>query len=162
MSPERYGSVAGQRQTCERVVRVVLPRSIVALPRIIVVTGLSAIAMAASGCLGDSDPETESSPATTTEQVETRPPAQPTVNIAKFRAAFKEAFGERPWYGQITGMKMTQKRTLEIRMKPDPESEIDVGTICEAVFNVAANAGVRDGIEAVRVVGSDGRDGGCA
>jgi hypothetical protein len=119
--------------------------------------------MAASGCLGDSDAEAESPPATTTEQVETRPPTEPTVDIAKFRAAFKEAFGEQPWYGQITGMKMAQ-RTLEITMKLSATeiNEIEVGTICEAVFNAADNAGVRDGIQAVRVIASDGKDGGCA
>ena len=133
--------------------------------------GLSSIAMAASGCLGDSDAEAESPPATTTEQVETRPPTEPTVDIAKFRAAFKEAFGEQPWYGQITGMKMAQitttrkaQRTLEITMKLSAAeiNEIEVGTICEAVFRAAGNAGVRDGIEAVRVIASDGKDGGCA
>jgi hypothetical protein len=136
---------------------------------LIAVAGLSAIAIAVSGCTGDSDAEAESPPATTTGQVETQPPPQSAVNISKFRAAFEEAFGERPWYGQITGMKMTQitttkktYRTLEITTTLDPESETDVGTICEAVFKVADDAGVRDGIEAVRVIGSDGADGGCA
>jgi hypothetical protein len=134
---------------------------------VIAVAGLSAVALAVSGCTGDSDAE-ESRPATTTGQVETQPPAQSAVDISKFRAAFKEAFGERPWYGQITGMKMapTTKTktygTLEITMNLDPENEIDVGTICEAVFTVASNAGVRDRIEAVHVVPSEGTDGGCA
>jgi hypothetical protein len=136
---------------------------------LIAVVGLSAIAIAVSGCTGDSDAEAETPPATTTGQVETQPPARSAVDIAKFRAAFEETFGERPWYGQITGMKMAQitttkkaYRTLEITMTLDPESEIDVGTICEAAFTVAHNLGVRDGIEAVRVMGSDGADGGCA
>ena len=35
------------------------------------------------------------------------------VDIAKFRAAFREAFGtppdERPWYPLITGMKMAHR-----------------------------------------------------
>lgn len=136
---------------------------------LIAVAGLSAIALAVSGCTGDSDAEVESPPATTTGQVDTQPPGQSAVNISKFRTAFKETFGERPWYGQITGMKMGQitttnkaYRTLVITTKPNPESETDVGTICEAAFDVAANLGVRDGIEAVRVVGSDGAEGGCA
>jgi len=129
---------------------------------VIAVAGLSAVALAVSGCTGDSDAE-ESRPATTTGQVETQPPAQSAVDISKFRAAFKEAFGERPWYGQITGMKMAQiTPTLEITMKLDPENEIDVGTICEAAFTVANNTGVRDEIEAVHVMGEDGEDGGCA
>jgi len=72
----------------------------------------------------------ESPPATTTEQVETQPPAQPTVDISTFRAAFEETFGtppdERPWYGLITGMKMAPReivtaassyRVLEITTK---------------------------------------------
>jgi hypothetical protein len=137
-------------------------------PKIIAAAVLSAIAIAASGCLGDSDAEAESPP-TTTGQAETQPPAQPAVDIAKFRAAFKETFGERPWYGQITGMKMgrittTKKvsRTLEVTMKLDPEREVDVGTICHAAFTVAENLGVRDRIEAVHLFGSDGSDGGCA
>lgn len=130
---------------------------------LIAVAGLSAIAIAVSGCTRDSDAEAESPAVTTTEQAETQAPAQSAVDIAKFRAAFKEAFGEQPWYGQITGMKMAQ-RTLEITMKLSATeiNEIEVGTICEAVFNAADNAGVRDGIEAVRVIASDGKDGGCA
>jgi len=135
---------------------------------LIAVVGLSAIALAVSGCFGGSDAEAESPSATTTGQVETQPPARSAVDLSKFRPAFKEAFGDQPWYGQITGMKMTQitttgkrYRTLEITMKVDPESEPDVGTICEAVFAVGGvDAG--GGIEAVRVVGSDGKDGGCA
>ena len=81
-------------------------------------------------------------------------------DISKFRAALKETFGAQAWYRQITGMKMTQKRSIEVRMV-DPE-KIDVGTICEAVFSVADNAGVRNTIDAVHVIGSDGSDGGCA
>ena len=51
-------------------------------PKAIAVAGLSAIAIAASGCSGDSDPE------------------------AEFRAAFKKSFGEAPWYHHITGMEV--------------------------------------------------------
>lgn len=137
------------------------------VPRIIVVAGLSAIAMAASGCFGDSDPEAESPPATTTDQVETQPPAQPTVNIAKFRAAFEETFGtppdERPWYSLITGMKMAH-RTLEITTKLDPGTLREPGrTICGTAMNFALDSETGGGIESVRVMASDGTGlGGCA
>ena len=157
MSPERHGSVAALGRH--------MRGSCLVLPRIIVVAGLSAIAIAASGCSGDSDAEAESAPATTTEQVETQPPAQPTVDISKFRAAFKETFGtppdERPWYGLITGMKMGRENvTIEITTKVESLSDRVMSEICEAVFALASEMG--NGIEAVRVIGSDGGDGGCA
>jgi hypothetical protein len=139
----------------------------------IAVAGLSAIAIAAGGCSGDSDAEAESPPATTTEQVETQPPAQSAVDISKFRAAFKETFGtppdKRPWYGLITGMKMAPReivtvsssyRVLEITTKLESPSDTVVAKICEAVF--ALDSETHNGIEAVRVIGSDGEDGGCA
>ena len=144
------------------------------LPRIVVVASLSAIAIAASGCSGDSDAEAESPP-TTTEQVETRPPAEPTVDIAKFRAAFRETFGtppdERPWYGLIIAMKMAPReivtatssyRVLDITTtKLESPSDTVVSKICEAVFALAS--ATRTGIEAVRVIDSDGDEGGgCA
>ena len=147
--------------------------SCLVLPRITVVAGLSAIAIAASGCSGDSDTEAESPPATTTEQVETLPPAQPRVDISTSRAAFKETFGtppdERPWYGLITGMKMAPReivtatssyRVLEITTKLESPSDTVVSEICEAVF--ALDSETRNGIEAVRVIDSDGEEGGCA
>jgi hypothetical protein len=139
----------------------------------IAVAGLSAIAIAAGGCSGDSDAEAESPPATTTEQVETQPPAQPTVDISKFRAAFKERYGtppdERPWYGLITGMKIAPReivtvsssyRVLDVTTKLESPSDTVVAEICEAVF--ALDSETRIGIEVVRVIGSDGGDGGCA
>ena len=165
MSPERHGSVAALGRH--------MRGSCLVLPRIVVVAGLSAIAIAASGCSGYSDAEAESPPATTTEQVETQPPAQPTVDISKFRAAFKETFGTppdaRPWYGLITGMKMGREivtttssyRVLEITTtKLESPSDTVVSEICEAVF--ALDSERRNGIEAVRVIGSDGEEGGCA
>jgi len=48
-------------------------------PKAIAVAGLIAIAIAASGCSGDSDPE------------------------AEFRAAFEKEFSAAPWYHHITG-----------------------------------------------------------
>src|SRR6187401_1645227 len=72
--------------------------------RAVVVVGLSAIALAASGCSGDSEAEAESPPVTTTEQVETERPGQATVDIAEFRTAIEESFGasgyETSWYGR--------------------------------------------------------------
>jgi hypothetical protein len=139
----------------------------------IAVAGLSAIAIAAGGCSGDSDAEAESPPATTTEQVETQPPAQSAVDISKFRAAFKERYGtppdKRPWYGLITGMKIAPReivtvsssyRVLDVTTKLESPSDTVVAKICEAVF--ALDSETRIGIEVVRVIGSDGGDGGCA
>ena len=139
----------------------------------IVVAGLSAIAIAASGCRGDSDAEAESPPATTTEQADTQPPGQPTVDISRFRAAFKETFGtppdKRPWYGLITAMKLAPReivtgtssyRVLEVTIESESLSDTATGEICEAVF--ALDSKTRIGIEAVRIIASDGGDGGCA
>jgi hypothetical protein len=130
---------------------------------LIAVAGLSAIAIAVSGCTGDSDAEAESPPATTTGQVETQPPARSAVDIFKFRVAFKETFGERPWYGQITGMKMGLHGFLEITTKLD-ESDGDTRTICGAAMRFALDgAEGGDGIEGVLMRGSDGAEqGGCA
>ena len=50
-------------------------------PKAIAVAGLSAIAIAASGCGGDSD------------------------SGAELSAAFKKGFGEAPWYHHVTGVK---------------------------------------------------------
>ncbi len=130
--------------------------------------------MAASGCSGDSDAEAESPPATTTEQVETQPPAQPTVDISKFRAAFKETYGtppnKRPWYGLITGMKVAPReivtvsssyRVLDVFTKKlESPSDWVTAKICEAVF--ALDSEMQNRIEAVHLIGPDGEDGGCA
>jgi hypothetical protein len=133
------------------------------LRRAIVVAGLSAIAMAASGCQGDSDAEADSPPATTTEQVET----QPTVDIAKFRAAIEESFGasgyETSWYSHVTGMKMAHGRQLEIATDVDPEDSETAMAICSAAINFALNSEAGEGIETAHVFGSDGAPiGGCA
>ena len=132
----------------------------------IAVAGLSAIALAASGCSGDSDTEAESTPATTTEQVKTQPPAELALDIAKFRAAFKERYGtpgdEASWWGHITGMKMSSvnSRTLEISTDLEKIGLRLQGMMCHAAFDVAGGAGNR--IEAVIVKTSDGEEGGCA
>jgi hypothetical protein len=107
--------------------------------RAIVVAGLSAIAMAAGGCSGDSDPE------------------------AEFRAAFKKRFGEAPWYHHITRMEVGDK-TVEIRTDLVPKDdfyETATPTLCHAAFK-AADLAELDGIEAVHLIGADGEEGGCA
>ena len=130
----------------------------------IAVAGLSAIALAASGCSGDSDTEAESTPATTTEQVETQPPAPSAVDITKVRAAFKERYGtpgdEASWWGHITGVKVSSvnSRTLEITTDFEEIGNRLTGVICRAGFDAAGISGF-DRIEAVVVVRSDGREG---
>ena len=133
------------------------------VPRIIVVAGLSAIAIAASGCSGDSDAEAESPPATTTEQVETQPPAQSTVDMAKFRAAFKKNFGVAARYHHITGIKV-KDGGLVLRTDLAPKSDFDaVGAICGEAYGVAIETGAIDSGEYVNVhgladVASDSKD----
>jgi hypothetical protein len=118
-------------------------------------------AIAASGCRGDSDPEAESRRATTTEQVETRPAAQPAGDIAKFRAAFEERFGapgsEASWYGHVTGLEMADGK-LEIATDLGPEDDGDetLRAICLAAINFAFDVEAGDGIETAAVLGSDG------
>jgi len=112
--------------------------------RAIVVAGLSAVAIAASGCSGDSDAEAESPPATTIEQVD----------FSKFRAAFKARFETTSWYGQITGMKMSSGR-LEITAELAPES--DAGEFCGEALRLALfGAEPLDGVETATVIGPDG------
>jgi hypothetical protein len=136
----------------------------------IAVAGLSAIALAASGCSGDSDTEAESTPATTTEHVETQPAAPSTVDIAKLRAAFKERYGtpgdEASWWGHITGIKVPSvkegHRTLVISTDLEKIGDRIGAALCHAGFAVARDSGAFEGIEAVVVKTSDGEEGGCA
>ena len=140
----------------------------------IAVAGLSAIAIAAGGCSGDSDPEAESPPATTTEQVETQRPAPPAVDIAKFRAEFTERFGnprdQAPWWGHIIAMKMDygDYQILEIATdlappKGNVPEDAPARAICGAAMNLALNSEAGDGIEGVLMLGPDGAElNGCA
>ena len=108
-------------------------------PKAIAVAGLSAIALAASGCAGD----TESG--------------------ADVSAAFKERFGEAPWYRHVTEVKMSSAEhpnSLEVTTDLDEVSETLTGAICHAGFSLEHE--VVDEIEAVVVVTSDGEEGGCA
>jgi hypothetical protein len=129
--------------------------------------------IAASGCSGGPDAEAESRPLTTTEHVETQPRTHPVVDISRFRAAFRKAYGTPPnrtqWYGLITGMKMTGM-LLDITTKLPPGSTFEVdpvddnGAICGAAVKLAMDLGVmNNGIRGVRLMGSDGVElGGCA
>ena len=109
----------------------------------IAVAGLSAIAIAAGGCSGDSDAETD----------------------AKFRSAFKKRFATAPsalqWYDRITGMEVVDGR-LEIAT--DLESDTDdvlynarayAEAICQGVTNFSFE-GNAEGIETTSVTGIDG------
>ena len=136
-------------------------------PKAIAVAGLSALAIAAGGCSGDSDAEAESPPVTTTEQVETQRPAPPAVDIAKFRAAFKERFGtpgnETPWYHHITGMKMDYGDYQILEIATDlapPEGNLPDNApsvmICGTAMGFALNSEAGDGIEGVQMLASDG------
>ena len=119
--------------------------------------------MAASGCSEDSDTEAESTPTTTTEQVETQPPAPSAVDIAKLRAAFKERYGEAPWYHHITGMEVGDS-VVEIttdRVPKDDFYETATPTLCHAAFK-AADLAELDGIKAVHLIHAHGEEGGCA
>jgi len=109
-------------------------------PKAIAVAGLSAIALAAGGCSGDSDPE------------------------AEFSAAFKKDFSTAPWIHHITGVKVSSEHSnsLEVTTDFDEVSDTPTGAICRAGFRFADDHEVGDGIEVVRVMGPDGEEGGCA
>lgn len=107
-------------------------------PKAIAVAGLSALAIAASGCSGDSD------------------------SGAEVSAAFKERFGEAPWYQHVTGVNMSSEHSnwLVVTTDVDEVSDTLQGAICQAGFSLDNE--VDDRIEAVQVISSDGEDGGCA
>ena len=106
-------------------------------PKAIAVAGLSAIAIAASSCSGDSDPE------------------------AEFRAAFEKEFSAAPWYHHITGIKVKDgsgrphiKVTTELG--PENNGTETVRTVCLAAINFAFESGAVDEIPEGTVTGSDG------
>ena len=105
----------------------------------IAVAGLSAIAIAASGCGGDSDREAELS------------------------AAFKKRFGEAPWYHHVTGVKMSSEHpTTYLVVTTDFAGNDSLSeTICRAAYGFGVDE-VGDEFEAVGMVDSDGKEGGCA
>jgi hypothetical protein len=132
--------------------------------------------IAASGCGGGSGAEAESLPVTTTRHVETQP-RTPLVDISRFRAAFKKAYGtppnRMPWYGLITGMKMNGT-SLVITTKLPPSSARDAkegnwgdaGEICRAGTGLALDLGLmnrkQSAIEWAHVVGTGGGIVSCA
>jgi len=110
-------------------------------PKAIAVAGLSAIAIAAGGCSGDSDPETE------------------------FTAAFKKDFSTAPWIHHVTGVKVHSElhpNSLEVTTDLHKASDTLTGAICKAGFQFADDHEVGDEIEAVVVIVADGHEGGCA
>ena len=111
-------------------------------PKAIAVAGLSAIAIAASGCGGDSDPD------------------------AELRAAFEKNFSTAWWIHHITGMEVKERSgPPQIKVTTDlgPESNETAGTICGAAINFAFESGAVDEHPEGMVTGSDGVGlGGCA
>ncbi len=106
-------------------------------PKAIAVAGLSAIAVAASGCGGDSDPE------------------------AEFRAAFEKEFSAAPWYPHITGIEVTDESDrphikVTTDLGPENNGTETLRTICLAAINFAFESGAVDEIPEGAVTGSDG------
>ena len=121
--------------------------------RAIVVAGLSAIAIAASGCSGGSDAEAESP-----------------VDITKLRAEVTERFGtppnEAPWYRHITAINWANDK-LEIRTDLRKEDEASVETlaaICQEPLKLALEQQEEpENVDLTgRVFGVGGAFGGCA
>jgi len=106
-------------------------------PKAIAVAGLSAIAIAAGGCSGDSDAE------------------------AEFRVAFEKKFSAAPWYQDITGMEVevadgSGSAHIELTTDLGPGDGLPD---CEAVRDFAFDSFDR---VFVVVIGSDGVErGGC-
>ena len=106
-------------------------------PKAIAVAGLSAIAVAASGCGGDSDPE------------------------AEFRAAFEKEFSAAPWYPHITGIEVADESDrphikVTTDLGPENNGTETLRTICLAAINFAFESGAVDEIPEGTVTGSDG------
>jgi hypothetical protein len=108
----------------------------------IAAAGLSAIALAASGCSGGSESEVE-----------------------KFPASFEDLYGspdnEATWYRHVTGTRMADdgyfKITTDLGPENDEESEMSGKVICGAASKLALDLGeLGDGITGVIVIGSDG------
>ena len=113
-------------------------------PKAIAVAGLSAIALAAGGCGGDSDSGGELS------------------------AAFKKDFSTAPWIHNVTEVKVSSEASenhsnwLVVTTDLDEVSDTVQGAICHAGFQFADDHELGDGIEAVVVMGPDSEEGGCA
>ena len=114
--------------------------------RAIVVAGLSAIAIAASGCSGGSDAEAESP-----------------VDITKLRAEVTERFGtppnEAPWYRHITAINWANGR---VEVTTDLDEGETFGGLCRHVFGLAFEQVGEPPELSVAVFDSGGMEGGCA
>ena len=112
-------------------------------PKAIAAAGLTALAIAASACSGDSDSGGELS------------------------AAFKKDFSTAPWIQHVTEVKVSSEASenhsnwLVVTTDLDEVGDTVQGAICNAGFQFADDHEL-DEIEAVQVIGSDGGDGGCA
>ena len=111
-------------------------------PTAIAVSGLSSLAIAASGCSGGSESEGE-----------------------KFPASFEDRYGnsdnEATWYRHVTGTWMGDDGFFKIRTDLGPETEegaeMSGKVICRAASGLALELGqLGDGIKGVIVIGSDG------
>ena len=117
--------------------------------------------IAASGCSGGSDADTESSVADAkSPAADTESPAadaESPVDSSEFRAEFKERFGVPPneespsWYRHITAINMGN-RYLEITTDLGPKQ----GETALAICREAAGIALDFGIEGAKVNGSDG------
>jgi len=101
-------------------------------PKAIVVAGLSAIAIGASGCMGGSDPE------------------------AELRAAFEKNYGDETWSHHITGIE-AKDDGLDITTDLDPKGDFETwGRICGQAYRVAIDTGAIDSGEWVHMRGRHG------
>lgn len=128
--------------------------------RAIVVAGLSAIAIAASGCSRDSDAEAESPPATTTEQVETVdfPNLTKTYVSPTNGFAFKYIEGRRPTPAKKLWDPITQPRPDGSGAHDDPFDLMETGY---AAFFKAASTEIPEGVSIDEWVDEYVSPGGC-
>ena len=82
---------------------------------------------------------------------------------AELSAAFKKRFGEAPWYHHVTEVKMSSEHpTTTLTVTTDFSGNDSLSeTICAAAYRFAKDE-VGDEIEAVGMVDSEGKEGGCA
>jgi hypothetical protein len=114
---------------------------------------VSAIALAAAGCTGDSDAEAESRG-----------------DITKLRAELKERFGTppnvAPWYRHITAINWANGQPdgyRQVKVTTDLDKGIEFpGEMCGAVFGLALKQVGEPPELSVAIVDSEGNVGGCA
>jgi hypothetical protein len=109
-------------------------------PTAVAVAGLSAIAIAASGCSGDSGAETDSP-----------------IDITELRAEFKQRYGEAPWYKKVAAIEWADGR-IEVTTDLDEATEASAppcGDLRDLAFELADDP---TAIGGVVVVGSGGAE----